>query len=161
MKCCEWHQVLCLRPSVEPTSPGSVFFRVLYCSRNCTVQFLSLLMFSPAPRLLSPLSLQLQYGASLQLCTCLEAAWGYAVCMGLPRLGPCHLQWVEKGSGTWVWVLSWCPVLNSLVSFSTYSFLTCPHSCFWKFSLVKTYLLSSASGLFCSAHTVLDNILTF
>lgn len=122
---------------------GTILFQKLHCAIPVSVE-----MFSPAPGFSVPFHSNYSTGASLQLCTCLEAAWGYAVCMGLPRLGPCHLsEWrraVAPESG-------FCPDALSLTHwfhFPHILFLTCPHSCFWKFSLVKTYLLSSASGLF-------------
>lgn len=108
---------------------GTILFQKLHCAIPVSAE-----MFSPPLGFSVPFHSIYNKGTHLQLCTCLEAAWGYAVCMGLLRLGPCHLsEWrraVVPESG-------FCPdalSLISLASFSTYSFsnLPCPHSCFWK-----------------------------
>ena len=114
------------RPSVGPISPGSVFFGALCCSGNSTVQFLSLLkcfllhQASQAPFI--PVTVRGQAFSSVPV-------WrqpGACSLHGAPQAGTLPPQCVEKGSGARVWVLSWCPSLISLASFSTYSFSSLP-----------------------------------
>lgn len=109
-------------------------------------------VFSSA-RLLSPLSLQLQYGGKPSALYLPGGSLGLCSLHGAAQARTLPPQWVEKGSGAWVWVLSWCPVLNSLVSFSTYSFSNLPSflllkvlphqnlfafQCFWIVSVLHT-----------------------
>lgn len=152
-----------LRPSVEPTSPSSVLFRALYCSGIFTVQFLSLLKcflpYQVSQSTFAPVTVGGQAFSSVPACRQpgdVQSTWG--------PLG-WGLQTSMPGEGQWLPESGFCPdapVLN-LTGFISRVFFFCLSS-FLLFKVLPTQKLICFPMLldrFNSAHTILDNILTF